>query len=74
MRTADQEQKLYTFITTMAAAERLGGITPEHVVALGDSGELEVVDLRLPGAKRGLYRVNAASVDALIERRRRAAA
>lgn len=68
-RTNPAEQReLYNRITVRDAARRLG-VSQDHVLALGVSGELDVVDLRRPGAARGVYRVAPASLEALIDRR-----
>ena len=66
---AAEQQALYNRITLKEAGRRLG-LTPEYVLALAKAGELDVIDLRMPGAARGVYRVAPASVDALIDRRR----
>lgn len=66
---ASEQRELYNRITAQEAAKRLA-VTPDHVLALGEAGELDVVDLRRPGAQRGVYRVAPASVDVLLEKRR----
>lgn len=68
MRTNERDVIDYTWITVQDAARRLT-VAPEHVLALGEAGELEVADLRLPGRSRGVYRVNPESVAAFLERR-----
>lgn len=67
MRTNPEQQRiLYNWITVQEAGERLGGVSDEHVLALGYARELRITDLRKPGAKRGVYRVDPASVDRLL--------
>jgi hypothetical protein len=69
MRTDSETQHaLYNDLTLKEAAERLG-VSAELVLALGEAGEVEVRDYRLKGAKRGVYRVSAASVDKLRAKR-----
>lgn len=69
MRTNPEVQTaLYNDLTLKDVADRLG-ISVEQVLGLGEVGELEVRDYRLPGSKRGVYRVSASSVDALRSRR-----
>lgn len=70
MRTnATQAGILYNWITVQEAGARLGGLSDEHVLALGRAKEIKVTDLRLPGAKRGVYRVEPESVEAFAARR-----
>jgi len=65
----DLQRALYNDLTLSTVAARLS-ISTELVLALGESGELEITDYRLPGAKRGVYRVSAESVEAFRGRRR----
>lgn len=67
--TTETDVTDYTWTTVQDAARRLG-VKDEHVLALGAAGELEIVDLRVPGARRGVYRVNPESVTALVSRRK----
>lgn len=60
---------LYTWITVQEAGARLGGVSDEHVLALGRLKEIKVSDFRLPGARRGVYRVDPESVAAFILKR-----
>lgn len=70
MRTNPEVQRvLYNWITVQEAGARLGGLSDEHVLALGRTKELRVADYRLPGAKRGVYRVDPESVAAFIRKR-----
>ena len=70
MRTdPNLQHALYNDLTLGVVARRLS-ISAEHVLALGESGELEITDYRLPGALRGVYRVTAESVEAFRMRRR----
>jgi len=65
MRTDPEAQKaLYNDLTLKQVGERLG-LSTEHVLALGEAGDLEIHDYRLPRAKRGVYRVSAQSVEKL---------
>lgn len=71
MRTTPETSRiLYNWITLQQAAKQLGGMSADHVLALGELGELEIIDLRLPDAKRGMYRVNPDGIPKLIEKRR----
>jgi hypothetical protein len=65
----EYQHAAYNWIGLPEAARRLG-VKPDHVLALGGAGEVEVEDFRLPGAARGVYRINPASVDAFIARRK----
>lgn len=70
MRTnPDAQRVLYNWITVQEAGVRLGGVTDEHVLDLGKAREIRVTDLRKPGAVRGVYRVDPATVDAFLARR-----
>ena len=70
MRTDPHTSRvLYTWITVQEAARRLGGVGPVHVLELGRQKLLRVTDLRLPGASRGVYRVDPDSVEKLIRSR-----
>ena len=70
MRTNPEVQRLmYKWVSLKEAGESLG-VTPEHVLALGEAGELEISDMRLPGSKRGVYRVNPDSVETFRSKRR----
>lgn len=70
MRTDPEIQRaLYNDLTLQEAGQRLG-LSTEYLLELGAAGELEVMDYRMPGAKRGVYRVSEASVDALRDKRR----
>lgn len=63
MRTDPDIQKaLYNWITLQEAGRRLS-VTPDHVLALAEAGQLVVEDYRIPGAKRGVYRVDPESVE-----------
>lgn len=68
MRTSEPDVIDYTWITLKDAAKRLT-VEREHVLALGEAGELEIADLRIPGRSRGVYRVNPESVTAFLARR-----
>lgn len=70
MRTNPEQQRLlYNWITVQEAGARLGGVSDEHVLALGHARELRISDLRKPGAKRGVYRVDPASVEKMVGQR-----
>jgi hypothetical protein len=71
VRTTSPEAQrlLYNGITVQATAKILG-ISTEHVLKLGRAGELEIADLRAPGAERGVYRVDPQTVEAFRVRRR----
>jgi hypothetical protein len=68
MRTTKPDVIDFTWITLNDAAKRLT-VEREHVLALGEAGELEIADLRLPGRSRGVYRVDPNSVTAFLARR-----
>ncbi len=69
MRTSAQFQALYQWVTIQEAAKRLGGVGSAHVLELGRQKLIRVTDLRLPGAKRGVYRVDPESVQRFIDAR-----
>lgn len=66
--TPDRARALYNDLTLQEAAKRLG-VSAEHIMALGMAGEIEIRDYRLPGGKRGVYRVNEKTVEALRDNR-----
>lgn len=62
MRTKEQEQTRYNWITTGEAGERLGGIAPEQVRKLGKRGVLRMRDVN-EGGKQPSWMVDPVSVD-----------
>lgn len=64
MRTNPEvQQLLYNWVSLRKAAASLG-VSEEHALALGKAGEITIADLRLPGSKKGVYRVDPESVEA----------
>ena len=71
MRTAVQDQAASNWLTVseVAADPRLR-IGRRVVLQMIAAGEFDAMDVSAPGSQRKTWRINPASVDALIERRR----
>jgi hypothetical protein len=77
-RTEEQERARYNWITTGAAAERIGGedepVSTSHVLALIEAGEIRARHVGLASSKRKDWRVDPASIDEFLNKRTNVAA
>lgn len=63
MRTKEQEQARYRWPSPAEAAQRLGGVSAEHVIRLIKDGALRARNVARPKARRPEYRVDPASIE-----------
>lgn len=70
MRNAEQDQAVSRWMTIAQAADdpRLQ-VSPGQVRRLIDAGELVALDVSVPDAKIRRWRVDPASIDAMVKRR-----
>lgn len=66
MRTREQEQANFNWLTPSEAARLIGGVSSEHVIRLVKAGELAARNVALTGTR---YRIDPASVESFNARR-----
>jgi hypothetical protein len=74
-RNAQQDRAVSNWLTiTETAADPRLRVSPGQVRRLIEAGELDAMDVSVPDAKIRRWRVDPASVDAMVKRRTRKAA